>query len=151
MGNGIVRDKFWIWGHHAESHNDHWGLTATSRMTPAEGAFYLNVPNMILVRYNDLPRPPYEQYALALRPLKQVVWSIVGAGGATEHYEVEAARNLAEKFPNFSGVMMDDFFSDPATGKVAVHDVESLDCHSKTANRGGSEVRFVGCALQPSA
>ena len=56
-----------------------------------------------------------------------MVWSIVGAGGATEHYEVEAARNLAEKFPNFTGVMMDDFFSDPATGKVAVHDVESLD------------------------
>ena len=131
MGNGIVRDKFWIWGHHAGSHNDHWGLTATSRMTPAEGAFYLNVPNIILVRYNDLPQPPYEQYALALRPLKQVVWSIVGAGGATEHYEVEAARNLAEKFPNFTGVMMDDFFSDPATGKVAVHDVESLEAIQK--------------------
>ena len=101
MGNGVVRDKFWIWGHHAGSHNDHWGLTDTSRMTPAEGAFYLNVPNIILVRYHDLPQPPYEQYALAFRPLKQVVWSIVGAGGATEHYELEAARKLATKFPNF--------------------------------------------------
>ena len=109
----------------------HWGLTATSRMTPAEGAFYLNVPNMILVRYNDLPEPPFEQYAVALRPLKQVVWSIVGAGGASANYEVEAARNLAEKFPNFTGVMMDDFFSDPATGKVAVHDVESLNTIQK--------------------
>ena len=131
MGNGIVRDKFWIWGHHAGSHNDDWGLTATSRMTPAEGAFYLNVPNMILVRYNDLPEPPFEQYAVALRPLKQVVWSIVGAAGATENYEVEAARNLAAKFPNFTGVMMDDFFSDPETGKVAVHDVESLNTIQK--------------------
>ena len=131
MGNGVIRDKFWIWGHHAGSHNDHWGLTTTSRMTPAEGAFYLNVPNMILVRYNDLPEPPFEQYAVALRPLKQVVWSIVGAGGASANYEVEAVRNLAEKFPNFTGVMMDDFFSDPATGKVAVHDVESLNAIQK--------------------
>ncbi len=138
MGNGIVRDKFWIWGHHAGSHDNAFGLTATSRMTPAEGAFYLDVPNMILVRYNDLPEPPFEQYAVALRPLKQVVWSIVGAGGAAAHYEVEAARNLAEKFPNFTGVMMDDFFSDPATGKVAVHDVESLNAIQKqltVANR----------------
>ena len=138
MGNGIVRDKFWIWGHEAGSHDNAFGLTATSRMTPAEGAFYLNVPNMILVRYNDLPKPPFEQYAVALRPLKQVVWSIVGAGGASAHYEVEAARNLAEKFPNFTGVMMDDFFSDPATGKVAVHDVKSLNAIQKqltVANR----------------
>lgn len=131
MANGVVRDKFWIWGHEAGSHNNAFGLTATSRMTPAEGAFYLNVPNMILVRYNDLPEPPFEQYAIALRPLKQVVWSIVGAGGASANYEVEAARNLAEKFPNFTGVMMDDFFSDPATGKVAVHDVESLNAIQK--------------------
>ena len=138
MGNGVVRDKFWIWGHEAGSHNNAFGLTATSRMTPAEGAFYLNVPNMILVRYNDLPEPPFEQYAIALRPLKQVVWSIVGAGGASANYEVEAARNLAVKFPNFTGVMMDDFFSDPVTGKVAVHDVESLNTIQKqltVANR----------------
>ena len=138
MGNGVIRDKFWIWGHEVGSHDNAFGLTATSRMTPAEGAFYLDVPNMILVRYNDLPEPPFEQYAVAMRPLKQVVWSIVGAGGASANYEVEAARNLAEKFPNFTGVMMDDFFSDPATGKVAVHDVESLNAIQKqltVANR----------------
>jgi hypothetical protein len=96
-------------------------------MTPAEGALYLGVPNIILVRYDDRPQPPFEQYALAFRPLKQVVWSIVGGGGATEHYEVDAARKLAAKFPNFTGVMMDDFFSDPATGQAAVHTVESLE------------------------
>jgi len=127
MGSDTVRDRFWIWGHDSGSHDNEFGLQATSRMTPVEGAFYLNVPNMILVRYNDRPKPPYQQYALAFRPLKQVVWSIVGAGGAAENDEVENARELAMRFPNFSGVMMDDFFRyDPASGRVAVHSVEEL-------------------------
>lgn len=124
----MIKDRFWIWGHDVGSHNDGYGLIATSRMTPTEGAFYLGVPNIILVRYNGHPEPPFEQYALALRPLKQVVWSIVGAGGAAENYEVESARKLAERFPNFSGVVMDDFFRyDSASGQVAVHSVEKLN------------------------
>ncbi len=127
MKSDVVRDKFWIWGHDAGSHDNQYGLQATSRMTPAEAAFYLGVPNLILVRYNDRPQPPFEQYALALRPLKQVVWSIVGAGGATASDEVASACKLAARFPNFSGVMMDDFFGyDPASGRVGVHTIAEL-------------------------
>ncbi len=127
MENVKVKDKFWIWGHDAGSHNNQYGLTKTSRMTPAEGAFYLGVPNIIMVKYDGRPEPPYDQYALAFRPLKQVVWSIVGAGGATASGEVETIRNLAMKFPNITGVMMDDFFCyDQASGRVAVHTVDQL-------------------------
>ena len=119
-----VRDKFWIWGHEAGSHNTGWDLPKPSRMTPAEGAFYLGVPNIIIVRYDDKPAPPFEQYALALSPLKRVVWSIVGAGGQTQSEEVELVRNLAARFPNFCGVMMDDFFR--GGEEVAVHTVDAL-------------------------
>jgi len=35
-----VRDRFWIWGHGEESHNNQYVLQGTLRMTPAEGAFY---------------------------------------------------------------------------------------------------------------
>jgi len=119
-----VRDKFWIWGHEAGSHNTGWELPKPSRMTPAEGAFYLGVPNIILVRYDGKPTPPFEQYALALSPLKRVVWSIVGAGGQTQSQEVSLVRNLAARFPNFCGVMMDDFFR--GGEEIAVHTVDEL-------------------------
>jgi len=119
MDSEVIRDRFWIWGHDVGSHDNQFGLEKTSRMTPAEGALYLNVPNLILVRYNNLPVPPFEQYALAFRPLKQVVWSIVGAGGATDNRELEDACELANRFPNFSGIVMDDFFRyDSASGRV---------------------------------
>ena len=119
-----VRDKFWIWGHEAGSHNTGWELPKPSRMTPAEGAFYLGVPNIIMVRYDDKPAPPFEQYALALSPLKRVVWSIVGAGGQTQSQEVGLVRGLAARFPNFCGVMMDDFFG--GGDEIAVHTVDEL-------------------------
>ena len=124
----MVRDKFWIWGHDSGSHKNQFGLEGSSRMTPAEGAFYLGVPNIIMVRYDDRPEPPFHQYALSFRPLKRVVWSIVGAGGATANDEIKMASELAAEFPNFSGVMMDDFFQyDHASGKIAVHTVDELE------------------------
>jgi hypothetical protein len=92
-------------------------------MTPAEGAFYLNVPNLIMVAYPSakepckmLPAPPYDPYLISFRPLKQVVWSIVGAGGAVSKGDLEAIRQLAEKYPNLVGVQMDDFFRDTLDG-----------------------------------
>ena len=38
-----LRDRFWIWGHEAGSHDSDYNISGHSRMTPAEGAFYLGV------------------------------------------------------------------------------------------------------------
>jgi len=109
-----IRDKLWLWGHAAGSHDKGWGLPGSSRMTPAEAALYMGVPNVILVRYEGRPEPPFAQYALPLRAVQQVVWSVVGAGGATEDEERRQVIELAETMPNLTGVMMDDFFREPS-------------------------------------
>jgi len=114
-----VRDKFWIWGHEAGSHNDQYGLPARSRMTPAEGAFYLGVPNILMVVYGNNPPPPFEQHAMPMRPLKRVVWSIVGDSSSKRNdsgSDLEAVLALTRKFPNVCGAIMDDFFN-PVDGK----------------------------------
>ena len=41
--DGYIKDKLWIWGHEAGSHNGGYGIPKPSRMTPVEGAFYLAV------------------------------------------------------------------------------------------------------------
>jgi hypothetical protein len=124
-----ARDKFWIWGHVAGSHNGQYGLPGTSRMTPAEGAFYLDVPNLILVAYPDhkepckmLPEPAlYDEYAISFRPLKRVVWSVVGAGGKVNVHGLQSVQRLAHSFPNIVGAQMDDFFRETLDGgKVGV-------------------------------
>jgi hypothetical protein len=110
MERATVRDKLWLWGHDAGAHDDGWGLPGPSRMTPAEAAFYLGVPNLIMVRYRGRPPLPFDQYALPFRPLKRVVWSVVGAGGQTDERERAHVLDLAARHPNIAGIMLDDFF-----------------------------------------
>ena len=110
MSYATVRDQLWVWGHLEGSHNGSYNIEGLSRMTPAESAYYLGIPNALFVRYRDLPRPPHDQHALALRPLDRVVWSIVGAGGRTDTDELATVLALAGRFPNIGGVIMDDFF-----------------------------------------
>jgi hypothetical protein len=126
-----IRDSLWLWGHDAGSHNDGWDLPAASRMTPLEAACYLGIPNLIMVGYEGRPQPPLDQYQLALQPLTQVVWSVVGAGGETAAAERTHVLELAQRFPNITGVIMDDFFRSQSTdaddaGVLSVPELQSL-------------------------
>jgi len=123
-----VKDKLWIWGHEAGSHNNGCGIKGTSRMTPVEGAFYLGVPNLIMVRYANKPIPPFDQYAIPLGLLDRVVWSIVSTASSPDN-ELPLVRALNPYLPNLCGVIMDDFFerrTDQDGNKVAVFTPEEL-------------------------
>ncbi len=108
-----VQERLWLWGHAAGSHNNAYDLPGQSRMTPIEGAFYLGIPNLIMVRYHDQPPLPFQQYAIPFKALKDVVWSIVGAGGANAEEETAEVFGLVDHLPNMTGVIMDDFFRKP--------------------------------------
>lgn len=101
-------------------------------MTPAEAGLYFSIPNQIVVqastRYpNDRFKSPLAQYAVALRPFKRIVWSIVGSGGFTDPAETREVIELAKATPNFTGIMLDDFFhSKPRDDRRAVFPVEEL-------------------------
>lgn len=113
-----VRDRLWIWGHEAGSHNSGWGLWGNSCMTPLEGARYLEVPNLIMITYGGKPEPPFDEYARTLSPLKQVIWSIVGDLSSTRNNEstdIEEVISVAGRHPNICGAIMDDFI-DAAPG-----------------------------------
>ena len=129
-GDDVVRDRLWIFTCFAGA--DHmWlersGVSVRSRMTPAEGAFYLGVPNLILVRAEGQPPPEaFEQYARSFRPLDRVVWSIVGSGGRHEGDELPAVLDLAARFPNIRGVFMDDFFKSDGGANLSVGELREV-------------------------
>jgi hypothetical protein len=127
---GTVRDRLWIFCCAANS--DFPAIGCRSVMSPAEGAFFLGVPNIIMVQsstkeapYGRL-EPPFAQYTVALRPLKRVVWSVVGSGGFNAPAETEEVLALPKTTSNFAGVMLDDFFTGRADGKRAQLTVEEL-------------------------
>ena len=124
-----VRDRLWMWGHAAGSHDRGWGISRTSRMTPLEGAAYMDVPNLILIRYDDIPEIPFDQYAIPFRALDRVYWSVTGASGVTSERERDHVLGLADRFPNIVGLFLDDFFTqrcDPAPAVMSLDDVRAL-------------------------
>ena len=114
-----IRDRLWLWAHDAGSHDRDWGLPGTSRITPVESAFYMGLPNVIMIRYNADSPPASPQYALPFQTLRRVMWSIVGGGGFTSNEDTARVLKLPEVLPNMTGVVMDDFFRQPETGEEA--------------------------------
>jgi hypothetical protein len=97
-----VRDRLWLWSHVAGSYNGMFGLPGKSRMTPAEAAFYMGIPNVFMLHREGTPEPPLEQFALAFEPLRDVVWGIVGDSGTTNEKEREMVLDLALHNPKIS-------------------------------------------------
>lgn len=130
-----VRDACWLWGQEAgcfhRRKNNVWKLPGMSRMTPAEGAFYMGIPNVMLVRFANQPMPPFRQHALPLQPLKRVVWSIIGDAGSVDNDkkpDLDEVIALLDDLPNLTGAIMDDFFrKDPkAPGRFTPEQVRGF-------------------------
>ena len=127
---GTVRDRLWVFTCAANS--DCGNLHRRSVMTPVESAVYLDVPNILVVQSSENEArygrfdPPLAQYALAMRPLRRVVWSVVGSGGRTSPPETQEVLQLAKTVPNFAGVMLDDFFHALRGGKSAALSLDEL-------------------------
>ena len=110
-----LRDKLGLWGQSPDAHwefNNTYNLPDHSRMTAVEGLMYFNIPNICRVRMMGHPQPPYDQESIAMRPAKEVVWSLLGAGGepVTEWGDTEEVIRQAKMFPNITGGVFDDFF-----------------------------------------
>ena len=121
-----VRDRLWIWTHAEGAYKTEYGLPRTSRMTPVEGAAYLGVPNLLFIRYSGAPPMPFDQYAIAFRCMKRVVWSLVGAGGLSQDTERQHVLALAARFPNLGGFIMDDYFRPDGAGALSVDQLRAL-------------------------
>lgn len=134
-----VRNHMWIWGHPEGAHTNEYGLPGASRMSPVEGAVYLGVPNIIMVRYNDKPEMPFDQYAIPMRAMKQVYWSTVGAGGRSSEKERTHVLELAKRFPNIVGLFMDDFFHNPDhpgdPGVLSVKEIRAMKAGMQAVGR----------------
>ena len=120
-----VRDHLWLFAVPADGPRLYYegaGYRGGSRITPAEGAFWLGVPNLMFIT-QDWNNPPQmsrerswkamttkEQYAISFEPLKRVQWAAVGSGGRGGMAEVPDIVTLAKKYPNFTGIFLDDFF-----------------------------------------
>lgn len=115
-----VRDKLWLFASRAHD-DDIWlgkgrenRFTCWSRITPAEGAAMLDVPNVIMIGSDGDPAPFSAEaygYMESFCRMKNVVWSIVGSAGFRTGVEEQFICELAKRYPNVTGAFADDFLS----------------------------------------
>lgn len=117
-----VREKLWlfgvrphqddIWFNPPSNNKDRWYLR--SRITPAEGAFMLDIPNMLMINCDGEPTPFSENaygYAESFCRMDKVLWGSTGSGGFRVGNEEAFIRELSRRYPNICGAFMDDFVS----------------------------------------
>ena len=117
----IMRDKLWIFG--ARAHQDDIYLfnnpettktIPTSRITPAEAALMLDVPNILMINCDGVPAPFSDDaygYMESFCRMKNVLWNSTGSSGFRVGNEEEFICELAERYPNVIGTYLDDFYN----------------------------------------
>ena len=115
-----VRDKLWMFG--VRPHQDdiwftqprHDRLYSRSRITPAEGAFMLDIPNMLMINCDGEPAPFSHTaygYAESFCRMDRVLWGSTGSGGFRTGNEEKFICELSNRYPNVCGAYMDDFLN----------------------------------------
>lgn len=110
-------DKFWLFGVHPTHYDDQYlgrykdpsgKRSYGSNITPAEGAFYLGLNNMVMA----VAPPPFTSAAdylmFTFKPMNKILWAI-GASGGLNKIDNEFIVSLSEKYDNVVGASMDDF------------------------------------------
>ena len=114
----IARDKFWLFG--VRPHQDDIFMRRAhganfrrhrSRITPAEGAAMLDVPNVAMIVCQGEPVSYSEDaygYMESFRRMKKVLWGAAGSGGFRIGNEEKFIVDLAAEYPNICGAYLDD-------------------------------------------
>lgn len=128
-----LKERFWLWGQDAGSHHASavWKLPGVNRMGPAEGARYFGLKKMCRVVMKGKPEPPFDKESEELSFLKEVVWSAMGDSGSVRNdkeSDLEEILRQAEKYPNITGAILDDFFKkgDLPKQKIGRYSLETI-------------------------
>lgn len=136
-----LRDNFWLWGQNFGSHHgvgqggkNGYQLPGENKMDAAAGCKFFGIPNCCRVAMVAGPVPPFDAETEKLKDCRQVVWSAVGAGGVKRNSDnqsdIDEVLRQAEKYPNVTGAVLDDFFKSvegfKTGGSIARHTVDSI-------------------------
>lgn len=102
------QDDIWL---KPDAHGTNPQYWFRSRITPAEGAFMLDIPNVLFISCDGEPAPFTKDalgYMESFYRMKNVLWGCAGSSGYRAGNEEKFVLQLAEQYPNITGVFLDD-------------------------------------------
>ena len=118
-----VGDRLWMWGHHADSFasmkgaKEQYGLPFDRRIDMAAACREMNIPSCFVVRWRNLPtKADLPGYMKQFADTRRVGFSITDSAKETFDEKVRLGLEYADRMPNLTTLVMDDFWSGAAKG-----------------------------------
>jgi hypothetical protein len=126
-----LRDKLWLWAHPEGKYYNEYGNTEVSRMTPLEGAMYLDCSGLFMVPAGTIVNR--RQYNLSFKPMQRVGWDLLRSheGKSLEGAGVrpDFAKELVEEarqFDNITCGVFDDFIAGGRYKNFPLENIEKV-------------------------
>ena len=114
-----IGDRLWMWGHHCDSFaalqhkkTEGYNLPYDKRIDMADACKAMSIPGCFVVRWLNLPRKEdVPSYMTQFKQTKRVGFSITDGAAESFDEKVEIGLALADKMPNLTRFVMDDYWS----------------------------------------
>lgn len=114
-----IGDRLWMWGHHAMSFasmkddpKEQYNLPFDRRIDMADACRAMGVPGCFVVRWRQLPtKEELPGYMKQFAQTKRVGFSITDQAPESFDEKIRMGLELADRMPNLTSFVMDDFFS----------------------------------------
>ena len=142
-----IRDRLWIWGHPAGSHNG-WGGKGISVMSPCEGAHYIGARNVFMVSFGGNLQPPFDRYSKCMESMREVKFSIIGDSSSPAKGDsmgdLDEVIGQINRYKNVTGGIMDDCFGPE---RLKVYTKEKLFEMNRRLKEGAGADADMWCVL----
>ena len=113
-----IGDRLWMWGHHAMSFasmkgaKEQYNLPFDRRIDMADACRAMDIPGCFVVRWRNLPtRDELPVYMKQFRNTRRVGFSITDSAAETFGEKVRLGFEYAQRMPNLTTLIMDDYWS----------------------------------------
>ena len=127
-----IGDRLWMWGHHAMSFasmkgsKEGYNLPYDRRIDMADACRSMNIPGCFVVRWRNLPtKDELPGYMTQFAETKRVGFSITDSAKETFDEKVRLGLAYADKMPNLTTLIMDDYWSSGTYAQSYEHLVET--------------------------
>ena len=135
-----IGDRLWMWGHHRDSFKslkgkkENYNLPYDTRIDMAAACRDMNIPGCFVVRWTNNPKKAeLPEYMKQFAETKRVGFSITDSAAESFDEKVRLGFEYADKMPNLTTLIMDDFWSGAGTG---VDMAKIVGVHEGTQARG---------------
>ena len=119
----LIGDRLWMWGHHRDSFKalkgkkEGYNLPYDTRIDMAAACRDMNIPGCFVVRWTNNPKKAeLPEYMPQFANTKRIGFSITDGAAESFDEKVRLGLEYADKMPNLTHLVMDDFWSGAGRG-----------------------------------